>query len=168
MDETTAWLLQSRADLRAAEKLSTTANAEDRCHALAKCQQSVEKAIKAIIAALNEFGVLDEGPRRDHAVTPYMRTLTRLPREQIGPAIQSHLRGLLDQHTRADILTIDGLVPRRRGGRNTEYPNQLGTGWTYPAAADSFRPEEVTRFRSLGHRLVQGAYKLIAALRRSP
>ncbi len=54
VDESFAWLLQAAADREAAEQLAAGQCGKGYCHAIAKWQQTVEKAVKAMVAALRE------------------------------------------------------------------------------------------------------------------
>ncbi|MCI0639656.1 MAG: hypothetical protein L0Y72_12305 [Gemmataceae bacterium] len=110
-----------------------------RCHAIAKLQQTVEKAVKALVSALHDAGILGAGVRARHEVERYVGALIRLPRSRGNRAIQQLLHGLLDQNTRAAIKALDALAPQLHPRRNTEYPfRDARRQWTYPAAADVF------------------------------
>lgn len=169
MDEAAALLEQAKADRKAAERFVEDDAGTGRCHAIAKWQQTVEKAIKSIVAALHQAGILGAGYYPRHDVERYVGALIRLPRQPGHQTVQSKLHGLLDQQTRAGIRALDGLAPRRPAGRNTEYPFQDDMGqWTYPAAPGVFSEEEVGRFRELAHRVLEGAARIVSALRRRP
>ncbi len=56
MDEPTAWLYQAMADRQAAERFVADEVGTGRCHAIAKWQQTVEKAVKALVSALHDAG----------------------------------------------------------------------------------------------------------------
>src|SRR5262245_36992915 len=126
MDESIAWLSQGIADRRAAELLFADHEEKDRCHVIAKWQQAVEKTIKAIVAALREAGVINVQIGYQHEVARFIRILVNLRGVPGTRHIQNQLRGLLDQQTRAAIIALDALVPRRpppgqKPRRNTEY-----------------------------------------------
>ena len=167
MDEPAAWLNQAVADRQAAERFVADGRAADRCHAIAKWQQTVEKAVKAMVSCLHDAGVIGVGIRAKHDVERYVRTLIRLPRATGNQMIQRHLHGLLDQATRAGIRALDGLAPQFPARRNTEYPFEVVPGqWTYPAAENVFSAEEVQRLRALAHRILDGAGRIVSAIRR--
>ena len=156
MDEPTAWLRQATADREAAERL--IADDSGRCHAIAKWQQTVEKAVKAIVSGLHDAGIIATPIRARHDVERYVRALIRLPRAHGNRSIQNLLHGLLNQETRAGISALDDLVPQIAPRRNTEYPFTYGNGqWTYPAAEGVFSNEEVQQFRDLAYRILGGA-----------
>ncbi len=169
MDEPTAWLYQAMADQQAAERFVADEVGTGRCHAIAKWQQTVEKAVKALVSALHDAGILGAGVLPRHAVERYIRALISLPRAAGNRTIQQNLHGLLDQNTRAGIRALDGLAPQRPPWRNTEYPFQDAQGqWTYPAAEGVFSQDEVQQFRALAHRVLDGAGRIVSAIRRRP
>jgi hypothetical protein len=169
VDEPAAWLRQGRADWQAAERFLADEEGTGRCHAIAKWQQTVEKSVKALVSALHHAGILSTDFRPRHEVARYINILIRLPRSSGNRSIQHLLYGLLDQNTRAGINTLDGLAPQFPTRRNTEYPFQDAQGlWTYPAAEGVFSEEEVQRFRGLAHRVLDGAERVVSAIRRRP
>jgi HEPN domain len=174
VDGSVAWLQQSIADRAAGELLVSSKRTEMYCHAIAKWQQAVEKAIKAVIAALRDAGVLAIEIGYRHEVARFISVLLRLPHGRENKTIQQHLRGLFNEHTRANIRNLDELAPHRPAPgqppqRNTEYPFQVTpTNWSYPAAEDVFSSKEIQRFRNLAHRIVAGAGKIVSAVRRGP
>ena len=132
VDETTAWLYQARADWQAAERFVADEVGTGRCHAIAKWQQTVEKAVKALVSALHGAGILGAGVLPKHAVERYIRALISLPRAAGNRTIQQNLHGLLDQNTRAGIRALDGLAPQRPPRRNTEYYSGTEEAHTNP------------------------------------
>lgn len=174
MDEPLAWLRQAVADRLAAERFIADKGGAIPCHAVAKYQQTVEKAIKAIVAALRDIGVLHIEIGYQHEVERFMNVLIRLPRAAENKTVQQHLRGLLDENTRAGIRSLDALVPRRpppgeRPHKNTEYPFCDAEGeWIYPAADGVFSSEDVSRFRAMAHRIADRAGQILSAIRRRP
>jgi hypothetical protein len=169
VDEPTAWLYQAKADWQAAERFARDEVETGHCHAIAKWQQTVEKAVKGMVFALHHAGISKTNFRLSHEIGPYLVGLTRLPRAAHHRAIQQLLHGLLDQQTRAAIMALDGLVPKRLPRRNTEYPFLDAYGqWTYPAADGVFSQEEFQQFRFLAHRVLDGASRIVSAIRRGP
>ena len=169
MDETTAWLYQAMADQQAAERFVADEVGTGRCHAIAKWQQTVEKAVKALVSALHDAGILGAGIVRRHEVGRNLARLIRLPRAEANKTIQQRLHGLLDQNTRAGIRALDELAPQPLPRRNTEYPFQdAQSQWSYPAAEDAFSTDEVQRFRELAHRVLDEAGRIVSAIRRRP
>lgn len=174
MDESFAWLQQAIADRRAAEQFADSTEGWTRCQTLAKCQQSVEKAIKAIVAALRDAGVLHIEIGFRHEVQRFLKVLIRLPHAADHRTIQRHLQSFLNQDTRNGIRLLDALAPKAPSPgdplrRNTEYPFHDADGkWTFPAVEKTFSTEEVERFRQLAHRIVDNAGRILAAIRRTP
>ncbi len=88
VDEPAAWLYQAMADRQAAERFVADEKGTGRCHAVAKWQQTVEKAVKALVSALHDAGILGAGVIPRHEVERYVRTLIRLPRAAGDRTIQ--------------------------------------------------------------------------------
>jgi len=174
VDESFAWLQQAVADRRAAEQFAGSAEGWARCHALAKCQQTVEKALKAVVAALRDATILHIEIGYRHEVARFLKVLIRLPHAAANRAIQRHLQLFLNQDTRYGIRALDALAPRAPAPgqglrRNTEYPFHDADGnWTYPAADNTFTPEETERFRQLAYRILDNVSRLLTAIRRTP
>jgi len=178
VNESLAWLNQALADREAAEREYTRAarsHGKVWSHAVAKYQQTVEKAVKAIVAALREAGFW-RGPPIGfvHEVERHMPFLVRLPRTAEQKSVPHHLVRLFDANTRTAVRSLMGLVPHVPPPgdplpRNTEYPFHDADGtWTYPASPDVFAGEEVDGFRTLSHRLVRSATTILSTLRRRP
>jgi hypothetical protein len=174
VDESLAWLRQAFADREAAEREYTAdGGARVWCHAVAKYQQAVEKAVKAVVAALRESG-FRRGPPIGftHGVERHMGWLVRLPRAGGLDFVRRHLIRLFDSNTRSAIRSLEALAPKAPTGgapfsRNTEYPYHDADGaWTYPALPDTFSAEEVDRYRALSRRLADSAGWVVASLRR--
>ena len=177
MDESLAWLHQAVADRLAAERefiFAAAAATPVWCHAIAKCQQAVEKSVKAIVAALIAARRW-RGPPIGfvHEVGRHMGTLVRLPRSSEFPLLRRHLLRLFDPNTRSTIEALECLIPKAPPPgqplrRNTEYPYHDATGgFTYPAEPSIFSRTEIERFRALSSRLTDSARKIVAMLRRS-
>jgi HEPN domain-containing protein len=168
VDESYAWLQQAISDRAAAERLSGDKNGAEWCHAIAKYQQTVEKAIKAIVAALH----ISTGYQHD--VGHFVDVLIRLPRKAGNRDIANNLSRWLDTNTRTAIRSLDTLAPKRPAPgqphrRNTEYPfRDPQDRWTYPAARAVFSSAEIEQFRNLSHRIARVAEQVISAIRRAP
>jgi len=157
------------ADRQAAERFVADEAGTGRCHTIAKWQQTVEKAVKALVSALHDARLLGTGVVPRHDVERYVGALIRLPRAAGNRTIQQSLLRLLDQKTRTAIRALDALAPQRVTRRNTEYTFRDGLGqWTYPAARGVFSQEEVQEFRALAHRMLDGAGRIVSAIRRRP
>jgi hypothetical protein len=176
VDESIAWLNQALADRQAGERERAAANQSGSrvwCRAIAKYQQAVEKAVKAIVSALVEAHVLNVKIGYKHEVQRWVRVLVRLPSTAESRSVQRRLGRLFDTATRDGIRSLELLIPKAppdgRPRRNTEYPFQGDGGkWAYPAAAAVFSSEEVDRFRALAQRVAEVAGRVVSALRRRP
>src|ERR1051326_8738452 len=73
------WLAQAQSDLECAERVFNVQNGSTYCHAIAKCQQTVEKSVKGVVAALYDAGILQSGPSYSHGLEGEIDALKRLP-----------------------------------------------------------------------------------------
>jgi hypothetical protein len=172
------WLRQSSADLQTAEGLRNFGPSFF-CQVISKCQQAVEKAIKAIVADLQAGGVplIGIGRKHDyqHGVLRFAEALIRIPRSGQNRELHGLVSALLNDYRRGEIRALDAMVPRRPNPGalsplNTEYPYQDSTGrWMAPADQGSFdRKRDVERFRKLALKVVPEASKILAAIARRP
>jgi HEPN domain len=178
VDESLAWLKQALSDRAAGERL-VRGGSMQWCHAVAKYQQTVEKAIKAIVVAVREAGIMTTRVGYGHSVenfvsSPFVSSLLRRPRNPGNRDIARHLSGLLDQNTRHSIHSLESLIPRQPLAgqlhrKNTEYPfEHTLNGWTFPAADGVFSLGEVRRFRDLSYHIADGASRIITAIQSAP
>ncbi len=176
MNESRAWLQQAISDLRAGDREREAVQKVvtlHLCHAVGKYQQSVEKAIKAIIAALREAGFTNWQIGRGHEVaTRYIPMLFRIPRTGNENLLQQ-LSRVLDGNTKARIKLLESLAPKwpppgQPFPRNTEYPFQDSAGWTYPAMRGIFSSSEIDEFQRLAHRVEWGVQRILSAISRTP
>ena len=177
MDNPSPWLWckQADSDRDAACRTLDRRCPKTYCQALAKYQQTVEKSICALVAALTEKGIAHIKMKYDHNVERYFSALVRRPRPSSSPGIQSRINGLLNEFHRGEIRAITALAPKRPAPgqlhrRNTEYPFQLDeTTWAAPAEEGSFDFErDVERFRKLASRIHDGVSDLVSAIYRAP
>jgi HEPN domain-containing protein len=174
MSEHRAWLRQAQKDRESAERVLDLADGSSFCHFLAKSQQAVEKSVKALVAALRDLRGIGVDIGWTHSVERFMSVLTKLPRSQgANQDIQSNIRALFHETTRGNIRALDGLAPRRPPpgeppGRNTEYPFQNHGVWQAPSDTGIFSRDDVSRFRSLASRVVEGCARVISAIERGP
>jgi hypothetical protein len=167
-----AWLRQAASDLKTADKCYDASDGSTACHALAKHQQTVEKSIKAILAALNDRGMSGVPTGFSHEVERLVSALIHLPHTPGNKDIQNRINGLLNEHHRREVRAICALAPKRsaRGQlarRNTEYPYQNKDGnWRAPVDKNSFDSNDVQRFRRIAHALLTGSSRIVSALYR--
>ena len=163
------WLRQAGSDYACAETLRLQADATLRCHIIAKQQQTVEKAIKGLVAAVADAGVTTIKIRFNHEVEPYVNGLLRLPNPQQHRALQARLRTLFSDFYRSEILALLAFAPHQpapgqRFGRNTEYPFQTADGiWTVPADESVFSAEDMERFDRIAFRILDGSRRIVTA-----
>lgn len=167
-----AWVRQAGSDLAAAATCYDAADDSTACHAVAKHQQTVEKSVKSIIAALNDRGVVAVPTGFRHDVERLVSALVLLPRRPANQDIQNQIHGLLNEHHRGEIHALSQLAPKRPdpgqlARRNTEYPYQNADGsWRAPADSGSFERKDVERFHALATRIHQGSSRIVAAIYR--
>jgi hypothetical protein len=114
VDESAAWLEQARSDREAGEALITNARAASPCHIVAKYQQCDEKAVKGVIVALREAGILHTEPGREHGVARHIKVLLRLPHAADNRAPQQHCA---DFSTKACATALPRSMRSPRAGR---------------------------------------------------
>lgn len=168
MTERRAWLAQSISDLDMIARTLDPLDASTYCHAIAKCQQAVEKAVKALVAGLRDARIVAIEIGYRHDVARFLPILVRMPHATEHGPLQRLIHRFLDPNTRRDIAALDRLAPRRPPpfalhARNSEYPYQeaIGPAWKSPSSPDAFTIAEVTRYRALAHRLVVECQKLV-------
>ena len=167
------WLEQAKSDLEAGNFL-LQADSVSQCHTIAKYQQTVEKAIKAMVAALNEAGIVGNDPTFRHEVDTELNVLIHLPRMAENKDVQNLIHGILNGFRRDEIRALGVLSPQRpapgqRARRNTEYPFQTDTGdWITPFSTGPFTVEEARRFQETASRVSVGASQVLTALARRP
>ena len=167
-----AWLHQAASDLAASDRCYDHRAEETICHAIAKHQQAVEKAVKAIVAALNDRGVINVATGFRHDVERLVSVLTRLPHRPSNKEIQNQIHGLLNEHHRGEIKAICLLAPKRPGAgelarRNSEYPYQNRDGtWRAPSDDGSFGKRDIERFRLVANRILDGSFRIVSAIYR--
>ena len=173
MTERRAWLRQSEADLHAIARALDADDPGTYCHAIAKCQQAVEKGIKGLVAALRDSGVLSIEIGYRHEVSRFLKVLVKSPNAHQYPAVTARLRRLLDWRTRQAIEALDRLTPKRPppGGlpaRNTEYPFRTSVGemWRSPGEKDIFGRDELEIYRAMAHRIVVECNRLVSIIER--
>ena len=159
-------MLQARSDLAAGHAVFIEADPATYCQAVSKFQQVAEKTVKAMIAALGESGIDIVNVGFDHYPQKQIDALLLLKRAG-GPLLISHIRTIFSGHRLGEIRALCLLAPSLPPRRNTEYPYPDGAGgWTAPAAAGSFRSEDVYRFRSLATELVPMVARFVQSAKR--
>jgi hypothetical protein len=166
------WLRQAGSDYATGFRCHDPADDATVCHVVAKHQQTVEKSVKAIVAALNDRGVIATSTGFRHDVERLVSALVHLPRRPENKDIQNQITGLLNEHHRSEIKAICLLAPRKPEAgqlarRNTEYPYQNPDGsWRAPADSGSFGKKDLERFRIVALRIYEGSSRIVSALYR--
>lgn len=84
MAESGVWLTQAESDLDAAKVLRREVRSILNCQVAAKCQQVVEKSVKAITAELSDRRVVALTIGFDHNVDQYVSAILRAPSTRKG------------------------------------------------------------------------------------
>lgn len=171
MKQSEAWVLQVESDFAAAERVFVTEDPSTYCQAIAKYQQSVEKSVKAMVAAVNDLGIQFTSVTPSHLPTDEIGALLRL-RRAIDNASVDSLARMFARH-RQGVENLCRLAPKwpekgQRFPRNTEYPFQVdGTEWRAPAAVDSFTQMEVNNARKTAWAFHNNAIDFVHGVRRA-
>lgn len=145
MKQSEAWVTQAASDLAAGKRLYQKGDATTYCQALSKYQQTVEKSVKAMVAAVNDLGVHFMSVTPSHVPTREIDALLVL-RRAIDNVSVDRLAEIFKKY-RKPVEDLCRLAPKWPDdgytfARNTEYPFQVGAGWAAPALPDSFTEEE--------------------------
>jgi HEPN domain-containing protein len=168
------WISQAQSDLRGAASIYDANDHRTYCQAIARYQQTVEKAIKAIAAAVRDAGIetVPVSHYYKHDVEKLVSALRHLPHPNDRRDIKSSINTLLNQYHREEITALSQLAPKRPNAgelhvRNTEYPYEIEAGvWTAPALPGAFSQHDVRRFEQLAERIYHGTRQIVSALRR--
>ena len=136
------------------------------CHSVAKWQQTVEKAIKAAGLGPARRGNSRDGvspPSRGASPSPRAYSIAAIPWTPTNPAS-------LAWCSRSEHANGDSGDRRTRPGASAALEHgvsfPIGQGeWSYPAAEGVFSEEEGRRFRALAHRVLNGAGRIVSAVR---
>jgi len=90
-----AWILQAKSDLAAAQAVLKENDPSTYCQPLAKYQQSAEKSVKGMIAALNELGVFPLIISGNHTLEHEINGLDALRRKKSN--LDSASLGVVDR-----------------------------------------------------------------------
>ncbi len=170
------WWKQADADWRAARRIFDATDERTFCQAVAKQQQAVEKAVKALAAAVRDAKLASIRIKFTHDVDKLLNALNRLHRPTgENAAVQSRIHQLFSARWKHEIGDLMALAPKARAeeasfvSRNTEYPYQNADGtWRAPAESGSFSDTDVRRFQALTDHIVFGTERLISAIERRP
>lgn len=168
------WLEQAESDFLASSILLEQARKEKDhsvlyCQVAAKCQQVVEKGVKAIVAELDYTKRVSQPIRTTHPVDTYIKNILRNPSkpDEDLSIIQQTLR-----RNRAEIDGIMALAPHGRNGqllpRNTEYPfHNYSEEIVAPASPNAFHLDEVEGYYRLASAILKRAKASVTISNRS-
>jgi HEPN domain-containing protein len=172
------WISQADSDFHVATLLNAQGGGDRAyCQTIAKCQQAVEKSIKAVAAGLRDAQMLYVKNRSDydHDVDEILSAMERLEYSARKKYYQEHLSKIMGGYYSGEIKALSSLAPRKPDqhnplhARNTEYPYEIQQGlWTAPAAKGAFTIEDVQRFFPLADRVHDNCKKMVSVLDRLP
>ena len=170
VSQANAWLHQAHSDLQSAIKVYDPNDPATFCQAIAKHQQTVEKATKAVAAALIQSGLIREKIRFTHDVSYLLSAFQRLPTSATLHREEAHFA---IYHVGSEGEILMDLAPKKTTGallpRNTEYPyNDPSGGWRSPAEVGSFSQSDVVQFERVASRSLDNAKKIFDGIRRLP
>lgn len=174
MSSARIWLRQAKSDMLTARYLAQQESDDFYCQTVAKCQQVVEKSIKAIAAELTERRIVTLTIGFDHRVDQYISAIIRTPRNVTEKrSVPGHISQSL-RNNRNAINEIMRLAPHRTGDvqrlpRNTEYPFHNSQGVLIaPADTGVFEKSEVETHLRVAGTVFSQAQTLITISERAP
>lgn len=175
MRESTAWRIQAKSDLEAANKLAGgLTRPNDYCQVAAKTQQAVEKSVKALQTVLYQAGLAQSAVDSTHQVAKVASAI-RTAASSWPKNVKSYrdwVKSVFSDIRLSTIKALDALVPQypKKGDlprRNTEYPFQITAGlqmWKAPAEVDAFSKREIEGFIKCAQDLQYRINKFVEAL----
>jgi len=165
-DEASAYVRQARANQALGDYLFQhfCAKIDERreefwCHVVAQCQQSVEKAVKALIC----FGNLDF-PKTHRADQLLFFLLKRSSILHFKTENLKKLSTLFGAPEKQIIKQLSDLAPQKdTTKRNTEYPFLIGKTWIAPATSNVFTLTEIQSFMKHSRRIVFTTSQIVSA-----
>ena len=174
MSSSRVWLRQAKSDLHAAECLSGQPAEDLYCQVAAKCQQTVEKSVKAIAAELSDRGIVTLTIGFDHRIDRYISAITRVPRHKsAGKSVPEYIQQTLLRN-RNEVKLLMSLAPHRPPDenqlpRNTEYPFHNAQGVLIaPADTGIFQKVEIDGHLKVATAVFTQAQALISIVERAP
>jgi HEPN domain-containing protein len=174
MKQSEAWLLQAASDFAAAAAVFDKADASTYCQSIAKYQQTVEKSVKGMIAALNEQEICSLPISHNHELTHEIKSLNSLRRT----GLKFYDKNLVDKinatlnKRKTQVEWLSDFAPtgpkNRTYSKNTEYPFNAASpdSWAAPAGVGSFSVADVTTAYNLAQKLHKQANDVITSLLR--
>lgn len=171
------WLEQAQSDIKTACVLrdyakplaSSNSHSDLHCQIVAKCQQTVEKAVKAITAELYAQGQVKHTIGWSHSIVGCIGAIKG------APAVKDDILYTIQESLKSNESSIDNLmnlVPKKTIPliKNTEYPYQNSAGTMIaPASPGEFHwTNDVEYFVLLAQTIMDKANALILAMYASP
>jgi len=116
MADSRPWLAQASSDLEAALVLRRENRPILYCQVAAKCQQVVEKSVKAIATELNERRIVFLTIGFDHRVDQYISAILRAPGKR-KDAVPDYIKGTI-RYNRSILDEVMRLAPHAPIDRN--------------------------------------------------
>jgi hypothetical protein len=170
------WLRQAVSDWRMSAYTAAPTAPVDACQRVGKHQQAVEKAVKAVLAALRQRGVVRTCTPRGHTInveiSHILSAIGRLPSSRKTNDLVQLVQNLFYAHNVASINDLCSLAPKWPAPgalfpRNAEYPFETAPNtWLAPCDRDVFSHSELNRFAHLAKVVVAGAGKIVSASER--
>lgn len=174
MSSSRVWLRQARSDLLAARYLAQQDTDDFYCQTAAKCQQVVEKSVKAIAAELTERRIVTLTIGFDHRIDQYISAIIRAPhRPTEKRSVPDYILQTL-RRNRSEVSAIMRLAPHRPDDgavlpRNTEYPFHNARGVLIaPADKGVFQKSEIEGHVKVASVVFDQAQTLISIAEREP
>jgi hypothetical protein len=171
MADSRAWLTQANSDLEAARLLRDVDRPILYCQVAAKCQQVVEKSVKAIATELNDRRIVFLTIGFDHRIEQYIEAIRRAPGKRKG-SVPDYIKSTLS-HNLPTVTELMSLAPHKpadidRLPKNTEYPFGKAGARVAPADTAVFLQVDVDRYLTTAGALLEKAQTLIAVTERGP
>lgn len=130
-------------------------------------QQTVEKSVKAMVAAVNDLGS-DLTVTASHLPTNEIDSLLRVRRAIDNVSVDRLVR-IFEIH-RASVEGLCSLAPRwpedgKSFARNTEYPYLRADTWTAPAVQDSFTLQETVEAQKTARAFHKAAIDFVSSVK---
>ncbi len=174
MSSSGAWLRQANSDMHAANCLVECNSEVLYCQISAKCQQVVEKSVKAIAAEFTERGIVTLTIGFKHDISKLIIAIITTPhaRKNVNSVLE-YISSTLKQN-RLNIQALMGLAPHKPTDgdglpRNTEYPfHNERSVLIAPSDSDVFTKTETEGHLKVAGAVLKQARKLIFVSKRTP
>ena len=173
MSSSGAWLRQANFDMHAANCLVECNSEVLYCQITAKCQQVVEKSVKAIAAELTERSIVTLTISFTHNIDALIKTMIITPHVRKNNSVPEYISSML-RNNLPEIKVLMSLAPRKPADsdslpRNTEYPfHNERSVLIAPSDSDIFTKTETAGHLKVAGAVLKQARKLIVVTKLSP